>query len=520
MTTTAKVNAPAQAVPRASFLPLQKRLSNEQHTFSTIKDLSCQRTPLSVAPLLIQRKLAIGKPDDQYEREADRVAETVMRMPEPNDCRQHGCAQTLHRQATNTAMMGEVPSSVHEALRSPGQPLDAGTRAFMEPRFGYDFSQVRIHADIKAAESARAVNALAYTVGNDMVFNFGQYAPGTAEGNKILGHELTHVIQQGGNLSMVQRWGDSVHQSVTGEASSVIKDEDVVLVATNKSEFVSKLKPYSVSTDWKARRILWTGPLFFAGGTAGEGQDHGEDDNYSSEDVSRAREKNLARQQQYIKESAEYYYKLRVASHSSGKGSHGGRVTPRSGVHKAQSGPAIHRTDNWDKLSMPGVGAIGGAIAGTIAGYGAARWVSQKVGGGFWGGLLGSLAGLFTVPLGLAVGTVAGALGIAGMVSTAKSRPATSAKDGVFAALGDACHVAQDRASHWEGVKGFGHTDPRTQNGWSPDDPAQNNKEKNEEYFKGKNVGIFGGYEVAVKNTKEVFSDWKSHIQAAQAIKP
>jgi hypothetical protein len=91
---------------------------------------------------------------------------------------------------------GEVPPIVHEVLRSPGQPLDPATRAFFEPRFSHDFSQVRLHTDTKAAESARAVNALAYTVGQDVVFGTGQYAPQTGEGKKLLAHELTHVMQQ------------------------------------------------------------------------------------------------------------------------------------------------------------------------------------------------------------------------------------------------------------------------------------------------------------------------------------
>jgi hypothetical protein len=90
---------------------------------------------------------------------------------------------------------------VHEVLRSPGQPLDANTRAFMEPRFGHDFSRVRVHSDASAAESARAVNALAYTVGQDIVFEAGRYAPGASEGRRLLAHELTHVVQQGNATS-------------------------------------------------------------------------------------------------------------------------------------------------------------------------------------------------------------------------------------------------------------------------------------------------------------------------------
>ncbi|HEU4389386.1 MAG TPA: DUF4157 domain-containing protein [Blastocatellia bacterium] len=86
---------------------------------------------------------------------------------------------------------------MHDVLRSPGQPLDSDTRAFMEPRFGHDFSRVRVHTDPYAAQSAREVNALAYTVGRDVVFAAGQYSPKTTNGQHLLAHELMHVAQQG-----------------------------------------------------------------------------------------------------------------------------------------------------------------------------------------------------------------------------------------------------------------------------------------------------------------------------------
>lgn len=90
-----------------------------------------------------------------------------------------------------------MPPIVQEVLSSSGQPLDAATHAFMEPRFGHDFSRVRVHTDARAAESARAINALAYTVGRDIVFGSGQYAPSTHQGRRLMAHELTHVVQQG-----------------------------------------------------------------------------------------------------------------------------------------------------------------------------------------------------------------------------------------------------------------------------------------------------------------------------------
>jgi uncharacterized protein DUF4157 len=92
---------------------------------------------------------------------------------------------------------GSVRSVVHDVLRSPGQPLDAATRAFMEARFGHDFGRVRVHTDAQAAESAQAVNALAYTAGRDIVFGAGQYTPHTSRGRHLLAHELAHTVQQG-----------------------------------------------------------------------------------------------------------------------------------------------------------------------------------------------------------------------------------------------------------------------------------------------------------------------------------
>ena len=90
----------------------------------------------------------------------------------------------------------QVPSIVHDVLCSPGQPLAASTREFMEPRFGHDFSKVRVHTGARAVKSAQAVNALAYTVGQDVIFGRGEYAPGTIAGQRLLAHELTHVVQQ------------------------------------------------------------------------------------------------------------------------------------------------------------------------------------------------------------------------------------------------------------------------------------------------------------------------------------
>lgn len=132
----------------------------------------------------------------------------VYEFQQPSELHVVQTPSVLQRAAVNATFASEVPPIVHDVLRSPGQPLDAQTRAFMEPRFGHDFSNVRVHTDENAAESARAVDALAYTVGHNVVFGAGQYAPNTGVGRRLLAHELTHVAQQSNisqSLMMLQR---------------------------------------------------------------------------------------------------------------------------------------------------------------------------------------------------------------------------------------------------------------------------------------------------------------------------
>lgn len=102
------------------------------------------------------------------------------------------------RAAPGAAGAMDVGPAISNVLLAPGQSLDAPTNEFFASRFGYDFANVRVHADAEAAQAARAVNALAYTVGSDVVFGAGQYSPGTTAGQRLLAHELTHVVQQGG----------------------------------------------------------------------------------------------------------------------------------------------------------------------------------------------------------------------------------------------------------------------------------------------------------------------------------
>jgi len=177
----------------------------------------------------LQAKLQVGAPDDPLESEADRMAEHVMRMPDPfvgggtvaGTVAQRKCAAcekedekedataTLSRKTSDAASWaGEtaLPPLVQDVLKSPGDSLDPSARAFFEPRFGHDFSQVRIHADTRAAEAASSIHALAYTVGDRIVFGNRQYAPQTPSGRQLIAHELAHVLQQTtGPQPMLQR---------------------------------------------------------------------------------------------------------------------------------------------------------------------------------------------------------------------------------------------------------------------------------------------------------------------------
>jgi len=165
--------------------------------------------------------LSISHPHDAHEREAEMMADNVMRMPAPastqpirQDLTRISAASAIQRRCSRceeeskepnvqrTESAGEAPhvtpvvAQSIGALRGGGSPLTASMRAFFEPRFGADFSQVRLHTDSRAADTAKSINAKAFTVGQHIAFGANQYAPGSAEGQHLLAHELTHTIQQ------------------------------------------------------------------------------------------------------------------------------------------------------------------------------------------------------------------------------------------------------------------------------------------------------------------------------------
>jgi hypothetical protein len=265
--------------PHHAILDLQRTIGNQavlrlleaQSSTGEAAAPASSVTPLQVslrhAPS-IQPKLTVNAPGDVFEQEADRVSEQVMRMPEPtaagsavsgsspgvqrkcdcggtcDECQKKDKDQIQGHEDARVQLKAVGPGSaggmearpiVHEVLRSPGQPLDAATRAFMEPRFGHDFSSVRIHTDVEAAQSARQLHASAYTVGDHIVFAEGRLAPSTPEGDRLLAHELAHVVQGAGQNAILRRQPDPKGPHTQPEEASLrVKIVDT-LEATKRS---------------------------------------------------------------------------------------------------------------------------------------------------------------------------------------------------------------------------------------------------------------------------------------------
>ncbi len=224
---------------------------------------SNQAAPLFFKPA-IQTKLTINQPNDEYEQEADAMADKVMRMPDPvvnNDLFfqpiissiQRKCAhceeedKKMQRKETNSdAALAAPQTEDYVNSLSGGRALNEKERKFFEPRMGYDFSDVKIHTDSNAIRSARSVNALAYTTGNNIVFNEGQYSPDTNNGKRLLGHELVHVVQQNGSDAILQQHV-TLNSANDNTVNSVINEK-----ASSRTLYRSVVPDYN-TTDTAAR---------------------------------------------------------------------------------------------------------------------------------------------------------------------------------------------------------------------------------------------------------------------------
>jgi Domain of unknown function (DUF4157) len=178
----------------------------------------CPRCNSESEGMKVQAKLAISSPGDHFEQEADHIADQVMRMPNPEVQRESNGGSDgataisaelnesrILRHADGCGATRQVPPDLTSRLGG-GTPLDLESRSYFEPRFGRDFSHVRVHDGDAAARSAAAINARAYTIGRDIVFGAGERSQGTTAGQRLLAHELTHVAQQAeGAPPMIRR---------------------------------------------------------------------------------------------------------------------------------------------------------------------------------------------------------------------------------------------------------------------------------------------------------------------------
>jgi|GEM_PF-6191138 len=217
----------------------------------------------------LQPKFRINQPDDVYEQEADQAADQVMRMTSPFIQLKNTSTYSLHRKCAhcekeemeiqrkdlnNDGRRSEKDLERYVGnLHSGGQNLPDEVRSFFEPKLGADFSNVKIHNDDSAAKSASSINALAYTSGNNVVFNSGQYNPNTDSGKRLLAHELTHVIQQGNTAEKISQKKKNVidkrnviqpqiQRSIRWEGADVHETVDLADTVVTQNEPVTWLK--------------------------------------------------------------------------------------------------------------------------------------------------------------------------------------------------------------------------------------------------------------------------------------
>ncbi len=209
--------------------------------------------------------LAVGPTDDRFEQEADRAADAFGRgasAPARVSAAPPPSLQRASRDASGS--LAAAPPSVDHVLRTNGQPLDTDTRTLMQGRLGFDFGRVRVHADGQAAESARAVRARAYTVGHDVVFGAGEYAPQSRDGQRLIAHELMHVRQQAGARPLLQRWNvfDEIGGWFAGDdftpktLSTYLQQRDAEGTIEGHSDSDNKAR--AIVKAWKANRSAFT----------------------------------------------------------------------------------------------------------------------------------------------------------------------------------------------------------------------------------------------------------------------
>ncbi len=195
---------------------------------------------------LLQAKLTISEPGDEFEQEADRVADQVMAASAHSAV--SGASPRIQRFAGQATEDRETaPASVDRVLASSGRPLDTVLRQDMESRFGHDFSRVQVHSGAAAEQSAQDVNANAYTVGHNIVFGAGRFAPGTHEGRRLIAHELTHVVQQ---TNAERTYGEQSNEKLSLSSSispTMLQKQDAE--KSDKDRFLLSMEAMEIAKD-------------------------------------------------------------------------------------------------------------------------------------------------------------------------------------------------------------------------------------------------------------------------------
>lgn len=449
MSTRISLATKTSEIPGKNSVPEKKATNSSKYTNSPIDQiLFLQRTigNQAVQGLLksgaIQAKLSISQPGDIYEQQSDRIAEWVMRIPDSevsgiskgNTQVQRKCAECASGQGTCpkckeeeiiqrkpiastitsliqrqseeaqeedvlqkkevSAGSPEITSDLESrinGIKGGGQPLTESVRDYFEPRFGYDFSGVRIHTDSHARESAKEINALAYTVGRDVVFGAGRYAPGTSEGRRLLAHELTHVVQQDGATHSA-----SSHRNKTTKPIYPVKNKGSRVIQRQKADepapdptlkVVDHGTSQAASTAAKERMTEILSNL---------------------KDSNRGKLRGLTIELHIIPHDKKLTDLPEFAS-LKGVKTHDGRLyDDLRGVGGTKVGSVIRYAVAEEQLvHIPGSGTAGGVVGGIVGG------LLGAAGGAGLGALIGSAAG----PVGTLVGAVIG--GVAGLIGGA-----------------------------------------------------------------------------------------------------
>ncbi|MBE9586600.1 DUF4157 domain-containing protein [Mucilaginibacter sp. JRF] len=269
-------------------MPTHDRVSSPEHK-NTLNIAGIDRQNESAGNHHVQCKLTVGSANDPMEHEADAVADRVMRMPANDNFIQRKCggcgddehthqpvADVVQRKGNDSGVaINNSTTQQIDGTKGGGSPMPSNTRSFMESRFGADFSNVRIHNSEHAAQLSQGLHARAFTVGNDVYFNKGQYAPDSASGRHLLAHELTHTLQQGKNNTIRKdaepgpRGGLSIHSPVVDEFLTQVSDVHSLVAGRRLSQperdVVSPI--FGTSVDYSRVRLIITS--ISAGTTAG-----------------------------------------------------------------------------------------------------------------------------------------------------------------------------------------------------------------------------------------------------------